>query len=155
MTPTCVRLFRRRYLLLFQPKVPLQKQGTTEVEVLCRWTSSVSGQVSPRKFIPLSEASDVIRPPIEWILERALSNCKAWHAKGLPVKVAVNRSARHLQDEQLPNWLGRLLSRSGIRAEFLELEITEGAIMRGPDRAMRILQAIKTLGITLSIHDRG
>ena len=141
--------------LLFQPKVPLQKQGTTEVEVLCRWTSSVLGQVSPGEFIPLAEASDVIRPLTEWILERALTYCKAWHAQGLPVKVAVNLSARHLQDEQLPDWLGRLLSRSGIRAEFLELEITEGAIMRDPDRAMRILQAIKTLGITLSIDDYG
>jgi EAL domain-containing protein (putative c-di-GMP-specific phosphodiesterase class I) len=64
-------------------------------------------------------------------------------------------SARHLQDEHLPEWLGNRLSRSGIRAEFLELEITEGSIMRDPDRAMRILQAIKTLGITLSIDDYG
>jgi len=55
----------------------------------------------------------------------------------------------------LPDWLGSLLSRSGIRAEFLELEITESAIMRDPDRAMRILQAIKALGITLSIDDYG
>ncbi|MDP9084627.1 MAG: EAL domain-containing protein [Pseudomonadota bacterium] len=141
--------------LVFQPKVPLQKQGTAEVEVLCRWNSATLGPVSPAEFIPLAEASDVIRPLTEWILTRALTYCRSWHARGLPLKVAVNLSARHLQDEQLPDWLGTLLSRSGIRAQFLELEITEGAIMRDPDRAMRILQAIKTLGITLSIDDYG
>jgi len=141
--------------LLFQPKVSLQKQGTPEVEVLCRWNSATLGEVSPAEFIPLAEASDVIRPLTEWILERTLAYCRGWHAQGLPLKAAVNLSARNLQDEQLPDWLGSLLSRSGIRAEFLELEITESAIMRDPDRAMRILQAIKALGITLSIDDYG
>lgn len=141
--------------LQFQPKVPLQNQGTTEVEVLCRWTSPTLGHVSPGEFIPLAEASDVIRPLTEWILERTLQYCGAWHAQGLPLKAAVNLSARHLQDEHLPDWLSSVLRRSGIRAEFLELEITEGAIMRDPDRAMRVLQAIKALGITLSIDDYG
>ena len=141
--------------LVFQPKVSLQTQGQPEVEVLCRWNSPSLGQVSPSEFIPLAEASDVIRPLTEWTLECALHYCKGWHARGLPLKAAVNLSARHLQDEHLPDWLGSLLSRSGIGAEFLELEITEGAIMRDPDRAMRILRAIKTLGITLSIDDYG
>jgi diguanylate cyclase (GGDEF)-like protein/PAS domain S-box-containing protein len=141
--------------LMFQPKVSLQARGAPEVEALCRWNSATLGQVSPAEFIPLAEATDVIRPLTEWTLERALSCCRDWHARGLPLKVAVNLSARHLQDEHLPEWLGNLLSRSGIRAEFLELEITEGSIMRDPDRAMRILQAIKTLGITLSIDDYG
>jgi diguanylate cyclase (GGDEF)-like protein/PAS domain S-box-containing protein len=141
--------------LMFQPKVSLHAEGAAEVEVLCRWTSATLGQVSPAEFIPLAEATDVIRPLTEWTLERALSFCRDWHARGLPLKVAVNLSARHLQDEHLPEWLGNLLSRSGIRAEFLELEITESSIMRDPDRAMRILQAIKTLGVTLSIDDYG
>ena len=55
----------------------------------------------------------------------------------------------------MPEWLGSVLIRSGMRPEFLELEITESAIMRDPDRAMRTLQAIKALGITLSIDDYG
>jgi diguanylate cyclase len=141
--------------LVFQPKVSLQQQGMPEVEVLSRWNSPTLGQVSPAEFIPLAEASDNIQLLTEWTLERALVNCKGWHARGLPLKVAVNLSARHLQDEQLADWLGSLLSRSGMRAEFLELEITESAIMRDPDRAMRILQSIKALGITLSIDDYG
>jgi diguanylate cyclase (GGDEF)-like protein/PAS domain S-box-containing protein len=141
--------------LMFQPKVSLQKQGIAEVEVLCRWNSAALGHVSPAEFIPLAEASDIIRPLTEWTLDRTLAYCKSWHARGLPLKAAVNLSVRHLQDERLADWLGSLLSRSGIRAEFLELEITESAIMRDPDRAMRILQSIKALGITLSIDDYG
>lgn len=141
--------------LVFQPKVSLQTPGQPEAEVLCRWNSRSLGHVSPTEFIPLAEASDVIRPLTEWTLQRALDHCKIWHARGLPLKAAVNLSARHLQDEHLPDWLGGLLSRSGIGAQFLELEITESAIMRDPDRAMRILRAIKALGITLSIDDYG
>lgn len=141
--------------LLFQPKVSLQGHGQPEVEVLCRWNSATLGAVSPAEFIPLAEASDVIRPLTEWTLASALAACRSWHAKGLPLKIAVNLSARHLQDEQLPTWLGRLLGQSGIGPEFLELEITEGAIMRDPDRALRILQSIRALGITLSIDDYG
>jgi diguanylate cyclase (GGDEF)-like protein/PAS domain S-box-containing protein len=141
--------------LLFQPKVALQKHGMPEVEVLSRWNSAILGQVPPAEFIPLAEASDIIRLLTEWTLERALVHCRSWHARGLPLKVAVNLSARHLQDERLGDWLGSLLSRSGVGAEYLELEITESAIMRDPDRAMRILQSIKGLGITLSIDDYG
>lgn len=141
--------------LLFQPKVSLQKEGMPEVEALCRWNSPTLGQVSPAEFIPLAEASDIIRPLTEWTIERTLTYCKGWHARGLLVKAAVNLSARHLQDEGFADWLGSLLSRSGIRGEFLELEITESAIMRDPDRAMRMLRSIKALGITLSIDDYG
>lgn len=141
--------------LVFQPKVSLQMRGAPEVEVLCRWNSPVLGHVSPAEFIPLAEASDVIRPLTEWMVERAFAHCRGWHARGLPLKVAINLSARHLQDEQLPVWLGALIARSGVGVEFLELEITEGAIMRDPDRAMRILNTIKALGITLSIDDYG
>jgi diguanylate cyclase (GGDEF)-like protein/PAS domain S-box-containing protein len=144
--------------LVFQPKVSLQTAGTLDkldVEVLCRWNSPSLGPVSPVEFIPLAEASDIIRPLTEWTMARALACCRNWHSQGLPLKVAVNLSARHLQDEDLPEWIGDLLSRSGIGAEFLELEITEGAIMRDPDRALRILQAIRARGITLSIDDYG
>ena len=141
--------------LVFQPKVSLQTREKLEVEVLCRWNSPSLGSVSPAEFIPLAEASDLIRPLTEWTMAQALACCRSWHAQALPIKVAVNLSARHLQDEHLPEWLGDLLSRSGIGAEFLELEITEGAIMRDPDRALRILQAIRALGITLSIDDYG
>ena len=141
--------------LVFQPKVSLQTRETREVEVLCRWNSPSLGSVSPVEFIPLAEASDLIRPLTEWTMAQALACCKIWHAQALSVKVAVNLSARHLQDEHLPEWLGDLLTRSGVGAEFLEIEITEGAIMRDPDRALRILQAIRALGITLSIDDYG
>jgi EAL domain-containing protein (putative c-di-GMP-specific phosphodiesterase class I) len=125
------------------------------VEVLCRWNSPTLGPVSPVEFIPLAEASDLIRPLTEWTMAQALTCCSRWHAQGLPIKVAVNLSARHLQDEHLPEWLGNLMTRSGVGAEYLELEITEGAIMRDPDRALRILQGIRALGITLSIDDYG
>ncbi|HEY2683076.1 MAG TPA: EAL domain-containing protein [Steroidobacteraceae bacterium] len=141
--------------LLFQPKVPLSTGGRPEVEVLCRWNSASLGPVSPPEFIPLAEASDVIRPLTEWTLEHALGCCRRLHARGLPLKVAVNLSARHLQDETLPEWLALILERSGVAAEFLELEITESAIMRDPGRALGILQGIRALGITLSIDDYG
>jgi EAL domain-containing protein (putative c-di-GMP-specific phosphodiesterase class I) len=141
--------------LHFQPKVTMQTGEVEEVEALCRWNSPTLGSVSPAEFIPLAEASDVIKPLTEWTIRQALLECRRWHDAGVNLKVAVNLSARHMQDAHLPGWLDGLFSTTGSRPEWLELEITESAIMMDPDRAARVLQALRDLGVTISIDDFG
>jgi EAL domain-containing protein (putative c-di-GMP-specific phosphodiesterase class I) len=126
-----------------------------EVEALCRWHSSNLGRILPGEFIPLAEASDVIKPLTEWTIRRALLDCRAWRERGIELRVAVNLSARHLQDAQLPRWLQETLELTQARAEWLELEITESAIMTDPDRASRILRSVHDLGVKISIDDFG
>ena len=139
----------------FQPKVLLSTGQIVEVEALCRWRSSLFGNVSPSEFMPLIEASELIRPFTDWTLRRSLSFCREWRREGPALKVAVNLSARHLQDEDLPQRLGALLHATGAEPGWLELEITESAIMVDTERALGILRAIRQLGVSLSIDDFG
>jgi diguanylate cyclase (GGDEF)-like protein/PAS domain S-box-containing protein len=141
--------------LHYQPKIDLRSGVATEVEALCRWHNPTLGQVPPSEFIALAEASDLIKPLTEWTIRRALIDSHDWHASGIDLKVAVNLSARHLQDATLPNWLRELFLETRTRPEWLELEITESAIMTDPERSARILQSLRELGVTVSIDDFG
>jgi diguanylate cyclase (GGDEF)-like protein/PAS domain S-box-containing protein len=146
---------RAELAIHFQPKVSLRTGAPVSVEALCRWRSAVFGDVSPGEFIPLIEASDLIRPLTEWTLRQSLECCREWRAQGCELKVAVNLSVRHLQDDELPGWLEELLISTDTPPGWLELEITESAIMTDTDRAVKTLGAIRRLGITLSIDDYG
>jgi diguanylate cyclase len=148
-------LARRELALHFQPKVRLATGVTAEVEALSRWRSLVFGEVRPVEFIPLAEASGLIQPLTKWTLQNAVECSQRWHRDGCNLKMAVNLSARHLQDEHLPDWLEDLLHRTGTHPTWLELEITESAIMLDPERALRSLRAIRRLGVMLSIDDYG
>lgn len=141
--------------LHYQPKVLMHSGAATEVEALCRWESPVLGSVSPTEFIALAEASDVIRPLTEWTIRQALLDCRDWQHLGIDLKVAVNLSARHLQDARLPQWLDALFSSTSTQPSWLELEITESAIMADPDRASKILHALREMGLVISIDDFG
>jgi diguanylate cyclase (GGDEF)-like protein/PAS domain S-box-containing protein len=141
--------------LHYQPKVLMSSGATTEVEALCRWESPVLGSVSPTEFITLAEASDVIKPLTEWTIRQALLDCRDWRHLGIDLKVAVNLSARHLQDARLPQWLDALFSSTSTQPSWLELEITESAIMADPDRASKILHVLREMGLVISIDDFG
>lgn len=141
--------------LHYQPKVDMRTGMAIEVEALCRWHSPVLGSVPPGEFIGLAESTDLIKPLTEWTLRQALIDCRAWHDEGLTLKVAVNLSARLLQDAHLPQWLDALLEETGVLPHWLELEITESAIMTDPDRALKTLQALHERGILISIDDFG
>ncbi len=141
--------------LEYQPKVSMSSGVPVEVEALCRWQSPTFGRVAPGEFIALAEASDVIKPLTEWTIRKALTDCRSWHDEGMRLRVAVNLSARHLQDAQLPRWLETTFHETNTRPDWLELEITESAIMTDPDRASKILRALHDLGVLLSIDDFG
>jgi diguanylate cyclase (GGDEF)-like protein/PAS domain S-box-containing protein len=146
---------RQELALHFQPQVVMSSGAAVEAEALCRWRSPVFGDVSPAEFIALAEASELIQPLTRWTLQHAVRCCHRWRQKGCHLKVAVNLSARHLQDEHLPTWLADLLHRTGTQPGWLELEITESAIMADAERALRTVRAIRQLGVTLSIDDYG
>jgi diguanylate cyclase (GGDEF)-like protein/PAS domain S-box-containing protein len=141
--------------LHYQPKIALATGSVTAVEALSRWESSVLGKVSPAEFIALAEATDLITPLTHWSLRRALEDCRLWLAQGFALQVAVNLSARHLQDARLPRVVQDLLHSSGVEPHFLELEITESAIMSDPERALRIVLALREIGVAISIDDFG
>jgi diguanylate cyclase (GGDEF)-like protein len=142
-------------LLHYQPKVDLKTHSLIGAEALVRWRHPRRGMVSPEDFIPLAEESGLIRPLTRWVLNEALTQCEAWGRTGRPLAVAVNLSARDLQDPQLVDQVVWMLDSKGVSSDLLQLELTETAVMADPARAAETLRAIKASGVGVSIDDFG
>jgi diguanylate cyclase (GGDEF)-like protein/PAS domain S-box-containing protein len=141
--------------LHYQPQVNLRSGMVDSVEALVRWFHPTQGAIPPAEFIAIAESTDLIRPLTEFTLATALGQVRAWRDRGVHTRVAVNLSARLLQDTGFPHRLRQLLDRAGVPAASLELEITESAMMLDPARALRVIQDIDKLGVLISIDDFG
>jgi len=146
---------RNALVLHYQPQVNLRTGRVETCEALLRWFHPVHGAISPAEFIAIAESSELIRPLTEWTIEAALAQVSAWRERGLHVRVAVNLSARVLQDTAFPERLQQLIAQSTVPPHSLELEITESAMMIDPVRALDVLQAIHRLGVPIAIDDFG
>jgi diguanylate cyclase (GGDEF)-like protein/PAS domain S-box-containing protein len=141
--------------LHYQPQVNLRTGRATSVEALVRWQHATHGNVGPAEFVTLAEATDLIRPLTEWTIKRALADIAVWSKRGVDLRVAINISARVLQDLDFPDRLKALLAESSIKPQQIELEITESAMMLDPDRARLIVKELHALGSPISIDDYG
>jgi len=142
--------------LHYQAKVNFKSGAITGVEALLRWQNPELGSVPPVRFIPLAEETGLIVPIGAWVLRAACAQSVAWQKQGLPpVCLSVNLSMRQLADEGLVAEIERVLAETGLAAELLELEVTESMIMHNSERAVRVLTAIKSLGVRLAIDDFG
>lgn len=133
----------------------MQTGRITGVEALVRWQHPQYGIVPPDQFILPAERTGLIKPLTRWVLKEALRQCRDWNQKGLPFNIAVNLSARNLHDSQLPDRIAELLEVNGMSPSFLELEVTESAIMQDQVCAKEILTRLSKMGIRLSIDDFG
>ncbi|MBA4217533.1 MAG: EAL domain-containing protein [Roseateles sp.] len=125
-------------------------------EALLRWHHPELGWVSPAEFIPIAETSGLILPIGEWVLREALSQLRRWDDAGLPeLTMAVNLSAVQFRHDDLPELVGRVLGDTGMPAERLELELTEGAAMDNPAVAITVMNELHARGVRLAIDDFG
>jgi len=144
------------FSLQFQPKVDLTSKQIVGVEALLRWNNTDLGNVSPDKFIQLAEDTNLILPIGEWVLRHACLQAVAWQKAGLgELLMAVNLSARQFKQENLVESIKAILVETGLKAECLELELTESLFMSDNGNALKILHEIKALGIKLSVDDFG
>jgi diguanylate cyclase (GGDEF)-like protein/PAS domain S-box-containing protein len=141
--------------LLFQPQIELRSGRLAGAEALLRWEHPVHGSVSPVEFVAIAESTDLIQPLTEWTIVESLKQLVNWRHAGLETRVAVNLSARALQDVDFPRHLDRLLARFGVDGRRLELEITETAMMLDPQRALAIVRDVQALGVRIAIDDFG
>ena len=141
--------------LHYQPQVNLKTGKTESVEALVRWQHAIHGNVGPAEFVTLAEATDLIRPLTEWTIRQALADRAAWSKRGVELRVAINVSARVLQDIDFPERLKAMLEESSTKPQQVELEITESAMMLDPDRARLIVKNLHALGTPISIDDYG
>jgi diguanylate cyclase (GGDEF)-like protein/PAS domain S-box-containing protein len=141
--------------LHFQPQVELHSGRLVGAEALLRWHDPVLGQVGPDRFIPIAEATGLILPLSDWVLESACRQIAAWQQAGTPMRLAINISAQQLHQGQLAEKVGAALTRTGAQARWLELEITETVAMKQPRQAMEQLDALVALGCNVSLDDFG
>lgn len=149
---------REEFELYYQPIVLANTTELGGFEALVRWNHPERGFVSPGQFIPLAEDTGLI-VPLGWlILRTACRQLYAWHQE-FPdrafLKVSVNLSGKQFVQTDLVDKIADILEETGLNPSTLKLEITEGVVMDNAEVAIKMLQEIKSLGITLSIDDFG
>jgi diguanylate cyclase (GGDEF)-like protein len=141
--------------LVYQPKVALRGTASSHVEALLRWRHPMRGDVPPGDFVPFAEETGFVREITGWALRSALSQLAAWDAAGYVVHAAVNVSPLDLLHPFFVERLRETALATGGRLPQLRLEITEGAVMRNPARAIEVMHALRALGVTFAIDDFG
>ena len=144
-----------RLRLAYQPKLSLTKDAIGDAEALIRWEDGNGAIVSPDEFIPLAEATGVIREVTTFALRTALADVKAWRSKGLDMRVAVNVSALDLAEAGFVDEVERALSHAGVPASQLTLEVTESALIRSQSEAVETLTRLRERGVRLAVDDYG
>ena len=144
-----------RLALYCQPKIDLQRNAVCGVEALVRWDAGARGIISPGEFVPLAERIGLIRPLTHWVLEACARQGDLWSAAGLNVPIAVNLSIHNLHERDLIERVSGLLERFGVQTGLLQLEVTESAIMKDPERVLGTLEHLRSMGIELFIDDFG
>jgi len=147
---------RQQFRLYYQPQVDLRTGALAGVEALLRWEHPELGLIPPAQFIPIAEETGQIEEIGQWVLLEACRQLRAWDDAGLGVAgMSVNCSVQQLDVDRLPAQVAAILAATGIAADRLELEITESVLMRDPEHAIVVLQALKAQGIRLAIDDFG
>ncbi|RYX86714.1 EAL domain-containing protein [bacterium] len=143
--------------LAFQPLVDLAQDKVIGVEALVRWQHPERGLIAPSDFIPIAEESGMILPIGAWVLREACRQAKKWQTQfaDTPLKMSVNLSARQFQGGDIVREVRQVLEETELEARFLELEITETAVMEDADATIKTLEELKKLGVKLAIDDFG
>jgi diguanylate cyclase (GGDEF)-like protein len=144
------------FFLCYQPKMAINGEDVVGMEALVRWQRPGQGVIPPDRFIPAAEESGLIIRLGAFVLREACRQNKAWQDAGLPkLKVAVNLSARQLLDNDLVPLVLRILEETGLEPCYLELELTESALMSNASDTVLNFLRLKELGIGLTVDDFG
>jgi len=144
------------FRLHYQPQLHLESGQLVGLEALIRWAHPDLGMVPPGRFIPIAEESGQIATLSLWVLDEACRQARLWQADGLAARrIAVNISALQFRNAELPDQVAAALHRHGLDPSCLEVEVTEGALIRNVDMAIHILSSLKTMGVRVSIDDFG
>jgi EAL domain-containing protein (putative c-di-GMP-specific phosphodiesterase class I) len=139
----------------YQPVIEVGSGHVCGFEALVRWRNPARGLLAPSEFIDLAEETGLIVTIGGWVLEQACRQAQAWRLDRGALTMAVNVSARQLQDPGLVASIANALATSGLEAGALVLEITESATVADAEGVIARLHELKALGVGLAIDDFG
>ncbi|HWX86897.1 MAG TPA: EAL domain-containing protein [Solirubrobacteraceae bacterium] len=148
-------LERKEFVLFYQPKIELASGRVKGVEALLRWRHPQRGMLAPLEFMAVIEQTALIGDVTRYVIEQALIQLADWRKAGLELGMSVNLSACNLHDPTLPAHIESLLGAYATPAGSLTVEVTESAAMADIDRALGVLDALRALGVGISIDDFG
>jgi EAL domain-containing protein (putative c-di-GMP-specific phosphodiesterase class I) len=146
----------KQFELFYQPKVHTKSGVVRSAEALIRWRHPERGMIPPDEFIPLAEECGLIGAIGEWVVREACRQARAWQDGGLsPMRVSVNLSPSQFRGGGLIHSVRRALEETRLDAEFLEVELTESAVMSDPEESIAILEQLSSMGVLVSVDDFG
>jgi diguanylate cyclase (GGDEF)-like protein/PAS domain S-box-containing protein len=142
--------------LYYQPQIYIGDTKAFGVEALVRWNHATLGFVSPEKFIAIAEDRGLIYELGGWVIETAFQQLIDWlSVSEVPIKMAINLSAKQIEDERFVFDLILAVSKYGIDPSMVELEITESIAMENPKKSIKTLGKLRAIGFELAIDDFG
>jgi diguanylate cyclase (GGDEF)-like protein/PAS domain S-box-containing protein len=149
-------LSRKEFELHYQPRIDLKTMSVVGMEALIRWNHPELGLVPPMQFIPIAEDTGLIDSIGQWVLGEACEQTRRLVDRfGRGLRVSVNLSARQLRRHDIVDQVQAALRRTNLPPHFLELELTESALIEDIEHSAGILKELKNLGITLAVDDFG
>lgn len=149
-------LKKEQFIVYYQPQVNGKNNQLQGMEALVRWQHPEIGLIAPAKFIPIAEETGLITPIHQWVMKTAMKQVVQWYKEGFkPGKLALNLAMKQLHRKDFVNILKEMLIETEFKAQWLELEITEGQIMTHPENAISVLKQISEMGIELAVDDFG
>jgi diguanylate cyclase (GGDEF)-like protein/PAS domain S-box-containing protein len=149
-------LLNEELILYYQPQVSMKTRKVVGMEALVRWPHPTLNMIPPDQFIPIAEDSDLIIQLGEWAIHEACRQTRQWQRAGLPVlPVAVNVSARQMRHSSFLDSVESALRKTGLESRYLELELTERAVMADVADAVDIMNLVGDMGVNFSVDDFG
>ncbi|CAM2341979.1 MULTISPECIES: cyclic di-GMP phosphodiesterase [Burkholderia] len=144
-----------QFVLHYQPVVDIATGDVRSVEALIRWQSPDRGLVAPVEFIRFAEESGLIAPLGRWVMRTAAAQAAAWKAQGLGVRIAVNVSARQLQDMNVVDQFASILDSAGLKPSLVDVELTESSFIEDENAAHGLMKQFRQLGAQIHLDDFG
>jgi diguanylate cyclase (GGDEF)-like protein len=145
-------LERGEFELVYQPLFDLKENRICSFEALLRWNHPKRGLISPTEFVPIAEDNGLIVPIGAWVIREACAQAAGWPEQ---IRVAVNVSAVQFHRGMLHETILRALASSGLAPDRFEIEITESIFLEGSETTLRLLHALRTLGVRVALDDFG
>ena len=148
-------LQKNQFILLYQPIINLATGAIEGCEGLIRWQHPTRGLVGAAEFMPMVEATDLIRALTHRVIEIAMTDAARWKQRGIDSSIAINLSARNILDPDLPSYLLRTAEKHNVDPRRIQLEITETILIKDPASATKVLQRLANAGFSLALDDFG